>query len=1018
MVALLCLSVYIASAPPEIGLDAATSSVTSLTSPYSGRDYAGRGGSLEGGVLRPGHAAPTDPGDVAWVLSADGDVAVIRGSVSSAAAGVKGIALAIRGIPDDLDVILPACTGIVLAHGTAPPAYRAPWPLQWEAGLVIFQGDGEGFAVMADGDPIRFKEIEVVRRDGCWDVVLESHNDAPWDALTGHTTFPWRIVCYQGDWRVPADRYRSHLDAYHDLSAARADEPEWIDDMRLCVTMSPEPSLLEPLAARCDPTQTLLYIPNWRQDSYDRNYPDYTPTKGFAEFIQSAHDLGFRVMPHFNYFGVDPLHALYQELEAHQLLDSGTGTPMWWIWDRVEPIIQFAYIHPGSKRWQAELVDRMAAAWEELRFDAVHIDQTLVIPNHAGGLVDGVNAPEGALELHSALREALPQVALSGEGLNEVSFAYEAFAQRHVQGYNHADSEWDREWLDRAHPISAYLFTPHTKHYGYLGMTPPADGQAYSAWRQAYRRQNVIPTIVGPTAPVLEDPTGFWKLAFDEARAWQEGRLEPETSGPWPESLCYPYRASDGRRAEYLDGNGTVFRVGDETVYRVVAGVDRIDLQGTIDGWRYYTAEALLGLDPDRWYIYEKAPRNMALLHVEAAPSDAGVRVNTPGSAYTRVSLSDGGRIVADLGRDLPAARCALVLEGQVGTWQQGGSRWGAAGGVFSPPAGGGWGGGGGPPPGGGGGGGGPEALGATVARGAHGLHFHPSWQAGPEGLAAAGAALARYEFTLPEADRLTFRARAHLRPGAEGNSDGAEFTVRATSQEDLTEPLVASVVASTEEGESLSLDLTPLAGRAISLDVSCGPGPDGDPSFDWGALSDPVIDRERRGLAPITLAGELPQNPVGTDLAAEYDGRADILMPFPGAIYFTDDVPTPIALPADLSGLSWRLSCRDIRGLDQPMGQYAGLAVAPAEIDGVAMPGMATHPPDGGEISLQALVTLPVRPCRFAADVGLRDGSLSEGVTFEVWVGGVRQGSLHMEPGPRQVLEADLSAYVSSSWS
>lgn len=982
MVALLCFSVYLASAPPEIVLDPSTSSVTSLTSPYSGRAYAGQGGVAEGGILLPGHAAPMDPGHVTWVVVADGDDAVIQGSASSAAAGVKGIALAIRGIPDDLDVILPACTGIVLTHESAPPAYRAPWPLQWEAGLVILQGDGEGFAVMADGDPIRFKEIEIVRRDGCWDVVLESHNDAPWDALTGHTTLPWRIVCYQGDWRVPADRYRAHLDAYHDLSAARAGEPEWIDDIRLCVTMSAEPSLLEPLAARCDPTQTLLYIPTWRQDPYDRNYPDYTPATGFAAFIQRAHDLGFRVMPHFNYFGVDPLHPLYEEFGAHHLLDPETGAPMWWIWDRVEPIIKFAYIHPGYKRWQAELVDRMATAWEELRFDAVHIDQTLVIPNHAGGLVDGVNAPQGALELHRALREALPQVALSGEGLNEVSFVYEAFAQRHVQSYNHTDSEWDREWLDRAHPISAYLFTPHTKHYGYLGMAPPADGQAYSAWRQAYRRQNVIPTIVGPTASALEEPAGFWQLAFDEARAWQEGRFEADTSGPWPDSLCYAYRASDGRRAEYLDDDGTVFRVGDETVYRVVAGVDRVDLPGTIDGWRYYSEEALLGLDPDRWYIYKDTPRNMALLHVEAAPLDAGARVNTPGSAYTRVSLSDEGRIVADLGRDLPAARCALVLEGEPRTWQQGGL-------------------------------GGPEALGAMIARGARGLHFHPSWQAGPEGRAAAGTALARYEFTLPEADRLTFRARAHLRPGAEGKSDGAEFTVRATSQENPTEPLAVSAIARTEEGELLALDLTPLAGRAISLDVSCGPGPDGDPSFDWGALSDPVIDRERRGLAPITLAGELPQNPVGTDLAAEYDGRAEVLMPFPGAIYFTDDAPTSIALPTDLSGLSWRLSCRDVRGLDQPMGQYAGLTVAPAEIDGVAMPGMTTHPPDGGEISLQALVTLPAQPSRFVADVGLRDGSLSDGVTFEVWVGGVRQGSLHMEPGPRQVLEADLSAYA-----
>ena len=47
---------------------------------------------------------------------------------------------------------------------------------------------------------------------------------------------------------------------------------------------------------------------------------------------------------------------------------------------------------------------------------------------------------EGNIALHRQLREALPGVALSGEGLNEVTYRHEAFAQRHAWGLRHAEA--------------------------------------------------------------------------------------------------------------------------------------------------------------------------------------------------------------------------------------------------------------------------------------------------------------------------------------------------------------------------------------------------------------------------------------------------------------------------------------------------------------------------------------------------------------------------------------------------
>ena len=53
---------------------------------------------------------------------------------------------------------------------------------------------------------------------------------------------------------------------------------------------------------------------------------------------------------------------------------------------------------------------------------------------------------------------------------------YEAFAQRHVPGIDHAHGRWSRAWLDAAHPISSYLLRPYTVMYGYLGCASPDAG--------------------------------------------------------------------------------------------------------------------------------------------------------------------------------------------------------------------------------------------------------------------------------------------------------------------------------------------------------------------------------------------------------------------------------------------------------------------------------------------------------------------------------------------------------------
>ena len=77
---------------------------------------------------------------------------------------------------------------------------------------------------------------------------------------------------------------------------------------------------IEALAERLDPAQTLLYIPGWRRAGYDRDYPTYDePVDALEPFVTRAHELGYRVMLHVNYFGCDPLNHIVRSKNLREI---------------------------------------------------------------------------------------------------------------------------------------------------------------------------------------------------------------------------------------------------------------------------------------------------------------------------------------------------------------------------------------------------------------------------------------------------------------------------------------------------------------------------------------------------------------------------------------------------------------------------------------------------------------------------------------------------------------------------
>ncbi len=905
---------------------------------------------------------------------------VIRQSCQSPRSGVRGITWSIGNIPLSMNIIVPGFSGIKLSADSPGATHIFDYAFTWEAQLVIVEGPGYGFYVWAEDDAGRHKRLTVHRAKDGWRLELTTINFAPFDELTECQSVPWHLNTYEGTWRVPARRYRDWAVEHLAPTPVARQQPAWVKDIRCCVVMGLDIAIIEQLATRLDPQQTLLYVYDWRKAGYDRDYPVYDqPMKKLGPFLDRAHGLGYRVMLHVNYFGCDPLNSLYETFEPFQVRDPrGTHEKQWWLWTKADPIIKFAYINPAHKPWRELFVARMKRLCETYAVDALHLDQTLCIWNDHNGLIGGQSMLQGNLALHRELREALPQVALSGEGLNEVTYRYEAFAQRHVWGIYHADGTFDHSYIKTAHPICSYLFRPFTVIYGYLGMVPPSHDQLYAAWQEAYRHWGVIPTLK-PDNLSAREPGGFTRQFFDEVRFYQQHRVDIDVDGPWPEKVAFPLKtANDEPVVRTIDRR---LLHADREISRTITGVSELREPGTIPNWRSYDREQLFGLDPARFYPYVNQPRDMQAFHIESLPSEFQVTGVTEQDSLVMVRAGLRQRIVARFADQLDGAVCGS-RPFHAKSYEVTGPLHGGDGAAFS--------------------------IFSTADRV---LAAHPPFQS-----PGTGVAFARFRVPLPAQGKLHFKSEVAMDDDAVGqpNSDGVTFGVRVVSAK---RELQQEFHTATDQRKPLLLDLSSMAGQTVDVELSVHPGPQNSPSFDWARWYDPRIERELAKETEIVVLS--PQRFTSALSGATHadiepqDDRYRLRAAFPGALFLLKQRPDPVALPLNLARTPPAASFLSRAGMQLDSPRFAYARAGGGSVGGQQKVGLAVHPPDHGLTIVHWPIELPAEPAELHTFVGLRDGSKSDGVVFSIEANGVRLAQQRVIPGLWHELTCDLSPWA-----
>jgi hypothetical protein len=937
---------------------------------------------------------------------ADGQAFRIQQSAMSKDAGLYAASLGIARVPEGVRLLVPATSGQCFDS-------RAPWlthvfdyPIAWEAPFVILQGQRGGVLIHAKDPHLRPKTVFVQRTAEGFRVRLESRNEAPFDNATRLKGIPWHVVAYRGNWQVGTALYRSWAERAYGLKPLQFKRPRWVTDIRLVVIMPLSQEVLRALGRHVDPRQTLLYVPDWRRDGYDRNYPDYTARPEFGPIVEEAHRMGFRVMAHVNYLGCDVKNPEYERLKRYHIRDPLTKEPLHWEWP-AEPPIKFAYINPASREWRKLFVERMVELVQRYKVDALHLDQTLCIYNDDNGRIDGMSCAEGNVAIHRELKAALPEVALSGEGLNEITCRYEDFAQRHAWGTDPVNGTWSDRLLVMSHPVSSAVLLPYTKMYGYLGMPNPVVSPALlSAFERAYEPLGVLPTYASPTvAELTPEVHPAVHRVLRHARVFFRYRPEPDFASPWAPDELFVWKIPGGGRLRYVRKQGVSLQLRTpggkayETIAHRIEGTETFDGRGSIEGWPAFGERALIGLDPRRQYEWSPVPTDPNALHLRSVPRGWHVSLAGNHDELFRVGLeSHEPERLAEVRlweRGL-AVRCGVeVPKGRSVSLQT------------------------------------PdfydEPSGGTVQPDGQGLFIHPPYRGIRSGTPTARPPHSFVEYTLrlPDAPNLRFEAHATLKQGA-NRSDGVRFTVRARPT-DGGDEASADVLAVMGELRPLRLDLERLRRRSVVLRIEADAGPSGDPSFDWANLDKPRVIGDAWQMPPVPAALILGgRQPVERVLTAW--GSAKLRQTATGTVVETT-LPNVLIVPKR-APVELRFSeegQEGLRLLGIPFGvrtrseggiEHAG-APFPVEegtgtCGGVTRTALSAHPPTAGCTLVDYHVRLPERPCRLETAMGIGDGSRSTGVGFRVEVNGQVVFSQDVRPGSGWIpVNLDLSGHA-----
>jgi hypothetical protein len=828
--------------------------------------------------------------------------------------------------------VLPAQGGLSLNAGSfaAQSSYYF-FGDAWEAPVSLFQGNLGGAAIYSRDTQSLCKDLQISANQ------LQTSTElfyveapGPWNTATQAGPIEWRLAAYSGgDWQTGASIYRDwHTSVVPPvpLTGGRA----WVNNITTVIEEDSgtfPTSDLDSLKTVVNPSETLLYLVNWRANGYDVGYPDYSWASAVPAFITYAHSLGFHVMLHTDALGVAPTSSDYASVQQYQLKNPLTLQLEGWNWNLpASTPNRYALIDPAASAYRSLFVARVSPAIQTLNADAIHLDFS-VITNDGNGLIQGKNFNQGLSQLETDLLAAFPNLVLGLEEINDSIAAQASFGQPLYWSSMNLSSE-----VTPPVPISAYAL-PNVRRYWHLGVTNPYD-EGFVVNLEQYEGQAVLPTFhSGVSSYTQTDMARFLGVI----NAFQTYNLQPAWDTAWNGAIV-KYQGTGGVTATLTD-TGTIVQFATQNsstvtnLYQRAHGVNQLNSSLAVDNWPAYNGTLTLGLDPLFQYWLDNTANNPALPHVTGLP--AGVRIGlgtgtlvTPNFAYFQLlppvnasfnffsNLWLASLGVSYAGTDYPLQNGATEFLTQMtvgGVTRQA---------IFTQPP-------------------------FTAQRG--------------------GDIFFQYSVPVPSGSGGVLSFAAGINDSAIGQRSGP-----MTFKVEINGAIVWQEDVSTGGWQAGSLNLGSYAGQTVTVRFITDPGPSGNPNFGWGGWSalqlavagDDTLNGISLSVPPsitssqIALSGGTASVSSGTVTVNGLPSGGTVLV-FPGS-------PVAVSAGQSLLNIPFTLSQSSNTQLaGPPVGAFAGTGVISSTTSGgVTKPStLYAFAPPNGQTIFSWLLQLPASP-------------------------------------------------------
>lgn len=922
--------------------------------------------------------------------------------------GISGLRFRLT-VPMKYSVIIPAWNGICL-NAEHPEIYdkrtTLSYPREWQAQMLLIQGANGGVLIQANDNGSQFKALNIENDGENFYLELCTIPQAPFTDYTSFETVTWSVIPYEGGWMNGALIYKQYMNDTFKLSELNNRQPEWVKDIQL-VWMDDLDSKekLDLLAEEVNPAQTLIQIPGWRAAAYDTEYPDYTPKESIQEMIDYAHSLGFRVSLHCNMLGCSFSSKEWEAgIKDSACLDAYTKEVIVEGYTAFGIDYRFGQINQASPDWQNLMVERMVELVNRTGVDCIHLDQSLLCFNDGRGLVNGMTTMQGNVELQRKLAEALPDVAFSGEGINEFNMRYADFLQQHVYALDSNADTWNDEDFKQIVPLTSVLFSDYARPYHYPAL-PTADEEneeQLQAWFRAGEvRAGTIPCLYRESVTSLLEQTETFKLILDTARFYMENRPVINT-GEWGKKAIISYVLKDGTIAEWRQSEeDTAFfpnAAEDRFTTLFVHNTSSYTTDRDLKNWILYDEDSLKGLLENKTYLLLDRKRDPNVTHIVELEKNLTARGYIFSEAYTAIALQEvipSNKRVVDFTAYDGAMRAGEVLYDGATDMKDHFNSMTAFWWTFKDQ-------------------GQVRHLGDRIM-------FHPPWHNEVDSI---GYSWMEVDVPLEVVGNARFTASFQLATAeSAAGSDGVIFRVYAWDKADTGKTNVVSqeIVCLNEIALPLALDLTQFEGKTVTVRIECytGKTPRNDSCLmvtpqvvqDMGVVERTITytmktEKEVKGI--MSLTGKATCESLG-------DNQYRITCDIRDTVWLLHDVK-PVSNQEDLTVYPFLSAWKPDTGeVIAPTGDLAPQQQV-AESNYELRNGIFQHPPQSGVSELSWLITLPESGnLRFSTAIAMKKGSIqSDGVTFSVLVNGqevftrFKEGSSGFED-----VSIDLNAYA-----